>query len=516
MQGYARDTLPTTPATVANDAPPEQVPSNVFTSATNIVMRDGIATRADGYQETLGTPLFEVEYLINLNEAGANYWIYAGRDGIGVTDGQNHFDITPVEFVPTDDLNQWTGAIFNGYVLLNNGKFAPTYWPGGTNEICEPIPEWPEDYLCKALRVFQNHIIAMDITDDVGRFRDWFIWSDAAEVGSLPETWQAAADNEAGNAVLSATQGAIIDGGALKDEFILYKSTSTYAMRYIGGNFIFQIRKVLDTSGLKSRNAFTESRGVHFVFTDHDIIEFDGQSYQSLVDANNKNYLFKSLTAETAGFVFCVANTLETEIYFFYPTQPNVICNRALVWSRDANAWGEVEIEDGVSCAARGLVPFDTGFNTWDTIPGNWNENPRKWGETTYLTTSDSILFALPTLNQFNNLGASVDRNGAPVSTYLLKQSIALGNEQRRRLYKRLWPKIDGVQGTELLFRIGAQDTPNSSIKWTEQKSFIVGETEKIDCFVSGRLLCYEITSDSLQPWRLTGLDVEHNLQGGF
>jgi len=515
MQGFKRVKLDLIPGGIANDAPPESVPPNVFDTGLNMVMRDGVPTRADGWAETLGAPLFDVEYLINIESQGVNYWVYGGRQGIGATDGNQHYDLTPANYVQTTRLNEWTGAVFNGLLVLNNGRMPPVFWPGTPAEVCEELPEWPEDTLCAALRVFQNHIIAMDITDPVGRFKDWFLWSDAAEVGQMPDSWTPAGDNEAGSAVLSATPGAIVDGAPLKNEFVLYKQSSTYAMRYIGGNFVFQIRKILDTSGIKSRNAVAESRGVHFVITDCDVIEFDGQSYISIADASNKNYLFKSLTATTSAFAFAVPNTLETEIYFFYPAQPSEVCNRALVWSRDSKAWGEIEIDSGTTFAARGIVPFDDGSSFWNTNTNTWRNITRRWGETSYLTISASILMCLSD-NTLNNLGATPDRNGASVDAYLSKTVIDLGAQDRRKLFKRIWPRVEGANGTEIIFRIGAQDSPTESIRWGEEKTFIIGTTKKIDLFASGRFMALEVRSSGLQPWRITGLDIELNLQGGF
>jgi hypothetical protein len=66
-------------------------------------------------------------------------------------------------------------------------------------------------------------------------------WSNLAVPGALPSTWnEADATQDAGEFDLAEGQDPIVDGLGLKDSFIVYKESSTWALDYIGGAFVLK------------------------------------------------------------------------------------------------------------------------------------------------------------------------------------------------------------------------------------------------------------------------------------
>jgi hypothetical protein len=101
-------------------------------------------------------------------------------------------------------------------------------------------------------------------------------WSSLAVPGALPSTWnEADATQDAGEFDLAEGQDPIVDGLGLKDSFIVYKESSTWALDYIGGAFILKSRKVSGMSGLLNhelRGRLRRRQNMHFAVTGSDIV----------------------------------------------------------------------------------------------------------------------------------------------------------------------------------------------------------------------------------------------------
>ena len=511
--GMQRQVVRLAPSGIVRDLPPDAVPENVFTSGNNVVFRDGVPVRVDGQQAVYGTPLHEPEFLINLRGPLVNYWVYPGRDAIGVLDGVSHDDITPTAGItPTQNYGEWTGGVLNGVVVLNEPYNNPLYWPGSPVDPCEELPGWPAGTKAKALRPFKFHLIAMNITDQNGIFSDYIMWSDAAEPGAVPQSWTPLPENQAGFVSLAAGGGNIVDGIQLRDQFIIFKDSSTWALQYVGGNTVFAVRKILETSGMLSPNCAVEIKGNLVVLTDSDVIAFDGQQAVSLIDKRMRQFLFSQLDPLAFKSSFVTKNWVETEVWICIPTVGNTVPNMALVWSREENAWGIRQIN--YSYAAAGLVAPTTGVQEWDTYPGTWEQASQIWDTSTYRVTSESILGAEGLTLQ--NVDGATSDNGTPIIANIQKLGLALGDPQTRKLIKRIWPRINAATGTVLTIRAGGHDQPNGEVTWSAPVSFTVGTQDKIDTFAEGRYLAIDFASSGLQGWQLTGFDVEFSTIGAW
>lgn len=511
--GMERMILRLAPSGLVYDVPPDGVDPNVFTGGSNVVFRDGLPVRAGGQLAVYGTPLHEPHLLVNLQGPLANYWIYPGQSAVGVLDGVSHADISPTPaLTPTQGFNQWTGGELNGIVCLNNPYNNPIYWPGTMAQDCQYLPGWPAGTKAKVLRPFKYHLFALNVTDTNGIFSDLVVWSDAAEPGAVPQTWTPAPDNQAGFFALAAGGGNIVDAVQMRDVLFAFMDSSTWAIQYVGGNAVFAARKVLETSGILAPNCAVEIKGSLVVLTDSDVIVFDGQQALSLIDKKMRRFLFSQLDPVNYRNAFVTKNWVESEVWVCIPTVGNVKPNLALVWSRDENAWGLRTIN--YSCASAGLVSPNTGVRDWDESAQSWDNASLIWDSSTYRVTSESILAAQGTTLQ--SVDGDVTDNGVPVVSYLQKVGLGLGNIQQRKLIKRVWPRMSGVTGTVVDIRVGAHDEPNGQVTWADPVAFAIGADEKIDTFAEGRYMALEIASNSVQPWTLTGIDVEYGKSGAW
>ena len=511
--GLERQIVRLAPSGIVYDIPPDGLEPNIFTSGSNVVFRDGLPVRVGGQKAVYGTPLFSPEYLLNLRTSLVNYWIYPSKANISVCDGVSHDDISPTPaLTSTQSLNEWTGGILNGIAVFNNPHSNPVYWEGNPSVAAKYLPGWAAGTKAKVLRPFKYHLFAMNITDSNGIFSDYVMWSDAADPGSVPQSWTPLPSNQAGFLALAAGGGNIVDAFQMRDVLYVFKDTSTWAIQYVGGNTVFAARKVLETSGLLAPNCAVEIKGSLVVLTDSDVIVFDGQQAVSIIDKKMRKFLFSQLDPVNYKSAFVCKNWVESEVWLCIPTVGNANPNLALVWSRDENAWGIRTID--YRFAAAGLVAPSTGIQEWDTYTGSWDSASSIWDSATYRVTSESILAAQGLTLQ--GVDGDITDNGAPVVAYLQKLGLSLGDVQQRKLIKRLWVRINGITGTVVTIRAGAHDEPNGQVSWAAPVNFTIGVDEKIDTFAEGRYMAFEISSESLQPWTLTGFDVEFSKSGAF
>ena len=193
---------PISPKGIIYDLTPDRVDPDTLNAGSNVIFRDGIASRIKGHGQVFGTPLFALEdlqYLLNTRTELNNYWLYPTGDSIGVYNGSNHFDISPVGMSAVSLYNQWTGGNLNGVPILNNKKNNPVYWDLNTGNAMIDLPGWPAGTKAESVRPFKYHLIAMNITDPGGIFGEALLWSSAAEPGTIPQSWTPLASNEAGS-----------------------------------------------------------------------------------------------------------------------------------------------------------------------------------------------------------------------------------------------------------------------------------------------------------------------------
>jgi len=509
--GLSRDVFRLSPAGIVRDMPPDAVALTDYNDGQNITFRDGIASRVLGYTPIYGTPLYSPELLCNLRTPLVNQWVYPGKTGIGATDGFTHDDITPAAgWVNTVNLNEWSGSWINDALILNQPQMPPLFWGGGLSNPCEYLPGWPSGTLAKIVRANRYHLFALNITDANGEFPNGVMWSDAAEPGTVPATWAPTQANQAGNVELAAGGGVIVDAAVLRDSMIIYKETETWGAQYVGGNAIYNFRKIMGQTGALGRNCIANYAGFHVVLTGNDVVIFDGQQVKSIIDKRNKRWLFNNIDATHYRSTYVVYYAQRNEVWIVFPRNGSTVPDLALVWCADSDSWGVRDLRS--PCIGVGIVAESTETPRWDNIDETWQTVAIDWDQSTYQVINETMLASVD--GGLTNIDAGVTNNGVPIVASLVKSGISLGNPQRKKLIRRIWPKMSAAAGTLVQIRVGAHDQPNSQVQWADPVPFVIGVDEKADSFASGRYLAFEISSNSEQPWALTGIDVEYSAQG--
>jgi hypothetical protein len=515
---FERKVLKLAPSGFNFDLPADQVAITEFNSGVNVTFRNGIPTRCSGYARVYQTPIATPEYLLNARTELTNFWLYPCRSVVGVLDGAAHFDISPlVPLIPTTERNQWTGDVLNNIPVINNDLNIPYFWDLVTSSKVQPLPGWPANTFCKAMRSFKYHLIAMNIRDPSGQYGDLILWSNAAEPGAVPNSWTPLPDNEAGNALLTDTTGDIIDGFALRDQFIIFKNTSMYSLQYIGGNDVFSIRKINDTSGMLTRNCAANLHGITVILSNNDVVVLDGNEARSIIDKKMRDTLFSFLDPVHFVNSYLVADQANNEVWVCVPTIGQIEPNLAFVWSGDTNDWG-LRVIPNATFIARGIVKENSGVPTWAGSTETWEAAIGIWDSANFEAAIETLLMAngIGGSPKLFSIDAATTDDGETIYAEMSKLALDMGLPQYLKVLKRVWPRVSASPGTELSIRCGSHNAPDDPVTWSDPVPFIVGQDQKIDSFANGRYLAVSISSLSIPVWQMTGFDVEYSLGGAF
>jgi hypothetical protein len=512
------------PTGVIRDLSPPDVPPESFTSSQNMIYREGFAERIVGVKSVFGAPLGPPIFLIAVTTQDAAYWVYATDDGAGnellaATDGTIHFDITPVGGISTPPalLQSWTASILNGIPVFSNGAGDLWFWDLDPGNPAQTVPDWEPNSTTNAIRTFGNYLIAIGITAGSGtEFPFEVRWSASAAPGSIPAEWTPLATNDAGDLSVAETPGPLIDGLALRNQFMLYKSNSTHTMDFIGGTFVFALRTLFTTSGVLSRNCVVEFNGNHLMLTNGDVVVTDGNSVSSVIDRRMRRFLFSSMDSDNFGNSFVVKFRRQNEIWICYPEQGNEFPNRAIVWDYANNLFGERDLFETPSAAA-GVVIEESGagLGSWDAQTENWNQMVAPWsgggveGIDAGLVLADrqSLFYAVDVIGS---------NDGVPINASVNRDSLDFGAPEIIKTVVRIWPHVTGNIDAPLLMRVGSQMNSDAPIQWGTFLPFNIGTSVKVDAFATGRYISVQVSSVGGIPWQLTGFDIEYNARGPF
>ena len=503
-------------AGVVVDVPAAEVPQDKWSGASNVYFDDHGTKRIGGLVDFADTTPIVAAHIMPLPTELTYFWIYMGLGGVFVFDGLIHHDITPAVFTGDSDPATWTSSVLNGLAVMNCGNDidVPFFWDGVVTNICQPIPDWPANTTCRAMRAFKYHLFAMNITQNGVQDEDLVLFSDAADPNTIPQEWTPSATNEAGSNTLSDSDGQIIDAEKLRDQFLMYKSGSMYLISYVAGTFVFNFRKLRLNTGIQSRNCVVELDGYHFVLTQDDFIKHDGQQSQSLLDAGLRNLLFGSLSTQFFDAACVAVRHSRDEIWIAFPTDQNKFSNLALIYNYREDLIGIRGLPEAPHIAA-GIVAntddrsYDGQTDSYETIVGFYNQ--------ANFSQSADLMIVSNSLGLALSVADTVTTNlGEPVVASVTREGLEFGQEDNQKYIPRIWPRISGTGGDVVHVRVGGQLDWSDPISWCPRQDYIIDETRKVDVNCSGKLVSVEFSSSGGQPWRIDGFGIDYVDKGRF
>jgi hypothetical protein len=495
------------------DLPNEQVPPEAWTDGQNVQFKNFASQRADGYSQYAGTlgnnsPIFALMYL----SATITYWIYCTPSQVWVTDGELHYNITPVTGLTASEAGDWTGTTLNGVPVLNNGIDPPFYWNGDVNSNCATIPGWPTGLRCNAIRAFKFHLFALGIIDNGVEYPHLVRWSSAADPGALPQSWVPAPDNDAGDVILADTAGKIIDALPLRDVFVVYKEFSTYVLSYVAGQYVFSARKLFLTSGIQSNNCITEINGEHWVLTSNDVIRHDGQNYRSVVSNKVRDKLIEGINPAKLKQCCVTSRHNNQQVWVSIPEGNSDWLTKTYIIDTEVGTIGVRDVPN-LSYIARGVVKPNVDIS-WDSDSKGWDVDSTFWNQQTYSATEDSLLFVSALDSKLYSLASTMTADGQPMYSMLERVGMNIGDFTQRKIITKIIPRLEGGEGETIYIRVGGQSLFNQPVEWTDPIPFVIGTDLAIDVIVDGRLVSVRFEGTTNAVWKLHQYTVQWVDQG--
>jgi hypothetical protein len=338
----------------------------------------------------------------------------------------------------------------------------------------------------------------------------------------VPQEWTPTATNDAGEAILGDTPGAVIDGLSLRDVFIAYKSGSCYILSYVGGTYVYQLAKLYLSDGVAARNCIQEHQGEHYVLTGSDVIAHDGQNSRSVLYGKVHEQVLTSINADRLETCFLTLRRLTKQLYVAIPTGganlPNTLVTVDLVT-------GDCGLQAIAPTAhiARGIVRMDgVVAASWDADAQAWDADVSYWNEQNFSPANDTLLACMPNdvalmtldfgdLGDTQQISAWVERVGLSIIP-----DVAPVADVSRILVKRLALRLDGHVGDVVQVRVGSQEVFADPVAWGDTIDYHIGDQAVLPVMVEGRLISLRIDATTSYQWRLHSYRMEYSELGVF
>ncbi len=330
---------------VIRDTPAHKMVDSAFTDAKNVSFGEKGPASLSGDLEVLSAAAITPLWLGVFPPLGAPVWAYGHLTEMHTVQGTTHTEITRISGdyagIATE---RWQATVFNGVGVFNNAVDIPQSWPDfdPTAKLID-LPNWDVNRRCKSLRSFKNFLIALNMTD-TGVDRPYrVLWSDSADTGTVPGSWDSTDPTTDSREVdLASTSDHLVDQLQMGDMNIIYKEHSTWGMQYIGPPWYFRFWKILSKRGLLQRDCVVAVPFGHVVVTQDDIIVHSGQieQSQSILTAKQRTSLFAQIDTTYFYNSFLLADPTNNQVYFCYPETGQTYASAALIWNYQDKSLG--------------------------------------------------------------------------------------------------------------------------------------------------------------------------------
>jgi hypothetical protein len=496
------------------DGTPEELAAGIVTSGSNMRFRSGYAERFRGMETVYTTPPVIPYHICHYQVGNTRFVVHAGLQKTYADDGTTQTDITNANNTGAID-DRWCGFVFNGVYVQNNGVDVPQYWNGNTASNLANLTAWPAGYTVGFMRPYKNYLVAGDITRGGVRERGTFLWSHAAEPGTIPTSWDIAdGTKDAGDVPLAETNGSLIDALPLGDLLAIYKDDAIHFAQPVQSSQIFRFGRLPGDTGLLARGCVVNTPAGHVLLTpDLDLVIHSGQGLRSIIEGRMLKWLASNINEASALRSFLAVNQASKEVLLCFPADASAVCTKALVWN-----WKDdrLYIRDlaNVTYGSTGQVTVGSS-STWSGASGTWETDTNSWGDEVAADRAPRLIFArsAPALSMFDS---TEQDHGASFTATLDRTGMHFDAPETVKLCRGVRPKIDAAQGTVIKVQIGAAMVPDGSPTWQTPMNFTVGTDIEAHSFASGRFLALRMYTTGDAPWRVRSVQMDIVPQGAY
>lgn len=517
---------------VVTDKSPYNIPLNAFNKGFNVRFDEGKVSRGPIFRKIKDSLGFTPRFTYGIVPSSGFDTVLLVSDAWVINEYASG-TVTNVSGSITGSTSPlpYTGTSLAGVTYVNRADRVPVYRTA-TGSTFADLPNWDSTHKCASLRSFGDQLIALNMTEGSTSFPTRVRFSDITTANSIPGSWDAAdATKSSGFIDLVQITDEIKDGLTLGSNFIIYSSDQTWLLEFVGGQFIFNSRKLFEDAGVINQNCIVEAEGKHYVFGPFDIYMHDGTSKQSLCDERVKSFIFDNLNNQNAVVCFAQHNPTLNEIYFCYLSGdsdinfPNATrCNRAAVYNYRNNTWsfmdlpnvssGTVANVNSVSTYANTSATYALTGGTYYSMQDSFDRHTLMVGESNSSDGITSDKFYGLDLSDTGQLGFELDAEATkPVLIERTGLDLDEAGSAARQyvVVTRLYPQCDTINPTDstIQFEFGASDIPTASPTYAAPVTFDINADHKIDSRAAGRYLSYKVTKSDNADFDISGFDIE-------
>lgn len=366
------------------DIPAYRLPPNTFNDVLDVDFEQGKivpAVKEVGvFAGTEGNPVYleEVEgvdrvfnFVYFLNEAafvwsGGAFHEITNLNGMGVA----------------SEVNRWNGGFFHGWWVWTNGDGVPQKWnPQNPLALMQDLDNWPSSVRIRFIRPYLNFLVGFSYTStDLGFSKQTVYWSDQADPGILPSWDLTDPTTKAGVFSLTADSDPIEGAAELRGEMFIYKRSSVWVMRYIGGTFVMNFALRFSERGLLNSRCVVALEGAHFCIDRAGFYFHNGVSITPVGEGVVWEYFSDQFSEETLFSLFVEYEEAKNRLWVFYSTRNSIFADRVLIYDMKNQTWTFRSVQQA-ACAVRGTMKKIGAASPWDHFQRIWAEDVLTWGE---------------------------------------------------------------------------------------------------------------------------------------
>jgi hypothetical protein len=272
-------------------------------------------------------------------------------------------------------------------------------------------------------------------------------------------------------------------------------------------------QRVSGEAGMIANNCAAPFPGGHVVLGQGDVYVFNGSpNVQSIVEGRMRSWLFSRIDSTYYKRSFVVENWRDNEVWVCFPETGATVCTLALVWNYKANTLTVRDLPNATSgmfaqIDQTGAIVIDSLTGTIDSLTGEIDS----YGASSSL--ADKRLVLGNTASQLLVVGVGTGFNSSAITSTLERTGIALGDPQRVKYVRQVWPKFEGSGTVEI--SIGTQMAPDEAVVWQNPVAYTIGTSRKVDVNATGRFIGLRLrASSAVDTWRLKSMEVDVQPQG--
>ena len=441
--------------------------------------------------------------------------------------------VTPAGTLVTND-EPWTHAQVAGLSFLARKGMRPYARNLKTDATYSLIGgDWVSTHSAAVVRSYLDYVVMLNVTKGTTEYPTMVKWSNPVEyssaIGSV--NWDPTNPGYiAGENILGQMTSGIRDGLVLGNSFIIYSKDQVWIMEYTGSSLVFNFRALFPNGGIFNTNCVVEIEGKHYVFGEDDIYIHDGVSKQSIADGRVRRGVYNSINYSKRSSAFVMHDSVSNLVYFCYNTLANEVkwgntqfCNRAAVFNYRSNTWSFMDLPNIIGGAESNV---DLQKNTYPVVDQTYEVYNSSF--VSFEGAKPKVTIALGITDTANSLTESrvyvVDLPAVSLTNLSVTPETVVAPTMGRegidmddssgiplRAYKTITEIVPqatfNTANSSFTWKIGSSDLPNGVVNWRSTVNFNPTSEYKMDMKVSGRYLAYEITTNSIEDFRISGFD---------